>query len=47
MRKVLNTITNEIYESIAEASRQNNIHVSNLCGMLNGKINNYTKLKFL
>lgn len=47
MRKVLNTITNEIYESIAEASRQNNIHVGNLCNMLNGKINNYTKLKFL
>ena len=46
MRKVINIDTKEIYESIAEAARQNSIHVVNLCGKLNGRINNNTNLKF-
>lgn len=47
MKKVINIVTNEIYESVSEAARRNNVWVSNLGRMLNNKIKNNTNLRFL
>jgi hypothetical protein len=46
-KKVIDTNTGNVFQSIAIASKQNNINYSTLYNMLNGKIFNLTTLKFL
>ena len=45
-RKVINTVTNIIYNSVAEAALINNINKNTLSGYLKNKIFNKTNLKF-
>lgn len=45
MKKVINTITGKIYDCISDAARCNQISVSYLNAMVNGKKYNKTKLK--
>lgn len=46
-KQVIDTATQQLYLSLSHAANTFQIHVSNLCNMLNGKINNYTTLRYV
>lgn len=46
-KKVIDTKTGFIFNRLKDASIYYKINYSNLCGMLNGKRNNYTNLKYI
>lgn len=46
-RKVINTVTNIVYDTIIQAAKENNLKTSTLGMMLTGKNPNYTNLQYL